>query len=451
MAKKSLNPADAHRKAQRKKELQKNKDNRAKAREVSTLKKDTGGYEAEIRELEEASKKGDLDSNQRSRLDYLRSEVSRIKKTKSDYVAAHPEHKHLVYRGSEKKGESSEASQQKDGKQRSLFGKDGLPRHPERSIYYDPVLNPYGFPPPGMPYVERPLLSHEIEDQPEAGQEKANQSDQESGDDDDEDDEDIPLPPGPPPDKEDSDDDSDNDSDDSDIPLPEGPPPKLNFVPPLPPGPPPPLITPGFPPQVYPNGMPVTIPPFVPQVPGPIHPPPPPGFPPASTFMPAQPPAGFPTATIATSMTGFTVPPPPLRPNLPRAPISSASSLPTPPSNMTHPLPAPPKVAGSSSTTSATEAVTTISAEPQLRDFKKESMAFVPSAVKRKQHQLASTVKKSKVDSAPDNDGGINNPKKPDLMGAIKSGLGDKLAPPVAQQKKVDDYDAFMAEMEGLL
>lgn len=38
---------------------------------------------------------------------------------------------------------------------RNLFNKKGLPRHPERSIYYDPVLNPYGVPPPGMPYLER--------------------------------------------------------------------------------------------------------------------------------------------------------------------------------------------------------------------------------------------------------------------------------------------------------
>lgn len=26
---------------------------------------------------------------------------------------------------------------------------------PTRSIYYDPVFNPYGAPPPGMPYRER--------------------------------------------------------------------------------------------------------------------------------------------------------------------------------------------------------------------------------------------------------------------------------------------------------
>ena len=40
-------------------------------------------------------------------------------------------------------------------KERNYFGKNGLPRHPERSVYYDPVLNPYGVAPPGMPYAER--------------------------------------------------------------------------------------------------------------------------------------------------------------------------------------------------------------------------------------------------------------------------------------------------------
>lgn len=38
---KSSNPADAHRKQLRKKELKKNKDDRKKTREISTVKKDT--------------------------------------------------------------------------------------------------------------------------------------------------------------------------------------------------------------------------------------------------------------------------------------------------------------------------------------------------------------------------------------------------------------------------
>lgn len=36
-----------------------------------------------------------------------------------------------------------------------LYGRDGKLKHPERSIYYDPVFNPFGAPPPGMPYRER--------------------------------------------------------------------------------------------------------------------------------------------------------------------------------------------------------------------------------------------------------------------------------------------------------
>ena len=36
-----------------------------------------------------------------------------------------------------------------------LYTKDGKLRHPERSVYYDPVFNPFGAPPPGMPYKEK--------------------------------------------------------------------------------------------------------------------------------------------------------------------------------------------------------------------------------------------------------------------------------------------------------
>lgn len=40
-------------------------------------------------------------------------------------------------------------------RKRNYFDKNGLPRHPERSVYYDKVMNPYGVAPPGMPYMER--------------------------------------------------------------------------------------------------------------------------------------------------------------------------------------------------------------------------------------------------------------------------------------------------------
>jgi len=36
-----------------------------------------------------------------------------------------------------------------------LYDKNGRLKHPERSIYFDPVFNPFGAPPPGMPYREK--------------------------------------------------------------------------------------------------------------------------------------------------------------------------------------------------------------------------------------------------------------------------------------------------------
>ncbi|KAG8685815.1 hypothetical protein FRC09_014514, partial [Ceratobasidium sp. 395] len=70
---KTLNPADAHRKAQRAKEVKKNKENRAKARETATLKKDTSGIETEIQDLEDLGE-GKLDQKQTARLKELRAE-----------------------------------------------------------------------------------------------------------------------------------------------------------------------------------------------------------------------------------------------------------------------------------------------------------------------------------------------------------------------------------------
>lgn len=130
-----------------------NKADRQKARETATLKKDTGGLEAEIRRLTSAEK---LDRNQQARLDDLRAEVDRIKKTKEEYVKAHPEHRKLVYAGEDRRKEEAEERKKASEKDRQgLYDDKGRLRDPKRSIYYDPVLNPWGAPPPGMPYRER--------------------------------------------------------------------------------------------------------------------------------------------------------------------------------------------------------------------------------------------------------------------------------------------------------
>lgn len=91
----------------------------------------------------------------KQRLEDLKKELENINKKKEDYVAEHPEHRKLVYRARKSQRNEDGPEGAPKPQARNLFNKNGLPRHPERSIYYDPVLNPFGVPPPGMPYMER--------------------------------------------------------------------------------------------------------------------------------------------------------------------------------------------------------------------------------------------------------------------------------------------------------
>lgn len=104
----------------------------------------------------------DPDGKDKTRLANLRTELEKLKKAKDDYVKEHPEQRKLVYGGGRPRGEdeaSTSGPSRKVGAERNLFGKDGLPLHPERSIWYDPVLNPSGLPPPGQLYMERRKFS----------------------------------------------------------------------------------------------------------------------------------------------------------------------------------------------------------------------------------------------------------------------------------------------------
>ena len=77
-----------------------------------------------------------------------------MQKTKEAYVKAHPEAHDRVFKQHRDKdrGEDDEAGPSDPN---GLYGEDGKLRDPTRSVYYDPVYNPYGVPPPGMPYKER--------------------------------------------------------------------------------------------------------------------------------------------------------------------------------------------------------------------------------------------------------------------------------------------------------
>ncbi|KAF9394260.1 hypothetical protein CPC16_011877 [Podila verticillata] len=195
----SLNPADQYRKEQHKKEIKKNKQDRKKVRELGSAIKDTT-TEVELSQHEELEKAGKLDKEGLKKLAELRDKMTKI----NDIKKAHG------IKIKPKKIETQPVSVEEQL------------RDPTRSIYYDPVLNPYGAPPPGMPYLEHPPLPTELPfgqepPQPPEGSEDESEEDTDSSnsgsdsssssgsDSEDIDDESYmpPLPEGPAPSKED--------------------------------------------------------------------------------------------------------------------------------------------------------------------------------------------------------------------------------------------------------
>ncbi|KAJ7201339.1 hypothetical protein GGX14DRAFT_699460 [Mycena pura] len=464
MAKKNLNPADAHRKALRKKELKKNKAERSKNRDFALVKKDTTDLEEEVERLEFAT-----ESKEKARYKEAKAELESIYKKKEAYLKEHPEQRRLVYRHKNDKLDEEIVLPK-----RNVFDKNGLPRHPERSIYYDPVMNVYGVAPPGMPYQERARLPGEV-----------------WSDDDDSDDDDVVMPDGPPPE------DVEEDDSDDDIPMPEGPPPNqpamTSSLPPPPPSlphpPPPHLMTfhGSLPPR--PSNLPLPPPPtgFVPNT----LPPRPPGLPGASfppgfpTFggMPPPPPPGF---------TPQALPPPP-PPGF--FPTRNPSSIQDPLSSVPHQtyqayqaqratLPPKPSILppGAASLpqkpTAAIESASlmsaTVFAAPELRDFKKEATSFVPSNV-RKKAAGPSVSTSSRVNAAPSlsslpskpgssaPSSETSLPPRPDLLGSLKGKFGPTTSgaagsPPKTKEtrtaketKPKDDYAKFVDSMADLI
>lgn len=408
MAKKnglSSNPADAARKAARQRELKKNKADREAVREHALVKKDTSTLESEIRHLERAGKTG-------PELETLKAELKKAKEAKDKYLEKHPEHKKFIYPHSQEQ-KAEEASDHGRG----LFRPDGKPRFPEKSVYYHPVFNPWGAPPPGMPYAEKPphewASSSQMPPQPPppsaGGSLPTEASDSEDGDDD------IMMPTGPPPTTQNgvanaSDEESDDDDDDDDLVMPSGPPPSAASLPRLPlqpqqsmqpssgfyNGPPPygsrppppshmvsssgfhhggagPMMNrPPYPPHLS-QGPPIRPAPRSTPRPGhpyarhPPRPPPPPGF--------AHPPG--PASGAAPSMARPR--PPPNAPTGPSAarPGTSAST----------------SAAPSISQTSVPAPSATISSAPQLRDFKKEAVTFLPPSVRKQKSKAQQKAK----------------------------------------------------------
>lgn len=104
-------------------------------------------------------------------------------------------------------------------------------------------------------------------------------------------------------------------------------------------------------------------------------------------------------------------------------------------------------------------------AAPQLRDFKKEATAFVPTAVKRKKPGATASGSSSKINAAPSELGGeaeaeVEAPARPDLLSALKRQFGPAPVPapaaskdnePKAKKVKNNDYEKFVEEMGDIL
>jgi hypothetical protein len=253
---------------------------------------------------------------------------------------------------------------------------------------------------------------------------------------------------------------------------------KLSFPDPssMPPLPPLPSTHIPFPPvpinPPLPGGMPPP-PPNIPLLPPPpfpaMPPPPPPGFT-MPMFPPPPPLPTFPGQAAAYSVPPFPQMPPPPPGFFPRK-TQSSGSMQDPLSSIPHqtfqahrasrlqPHPSLP----SKPSTSGVSAEATVSAEPELRNLKRESTAFVPAALRKKKEGSVAT---STINAAPtvessDEPGSTAEPR-PDLLSTLKSQFGSKPgfaetktslpAKPkgsVAQSK--DDYEKFLAEMGDIL
>ena len=211
------------------------------------------------------------------------------------------------------------------------------------------------------------------------------------------------------------------------------PPPPTGFVPPPPLSqfiPPPPPGFPGIPPPPPGFGVPSYVTP-----PTPGLPPLPPGFPlpptPYSTLptpMPPPPPGFFPRKRPGSSHD--------LLSNIPHRTLQGHPSLP----------PKPGSVKSDAISSSAT-----ISAEPELRDLKKESTAFTPTSVKRKKATAT-----PKVNAAPSVGTAEVEPiaPRPDLLSTLQGQFGPvspELAPKKAKAGTKDDYTKFVEEMGDIL
>ncbi|KAF5734724.1 formin-like protein 5 [Tripterygium wilfordii] len=140
---KVMNPTDAYRKEIRKKELKRNKKERKKVREVGILKKDPETIKEQIDKLEMMKADGALDKARKHKKRQLEDTLNLVLKKRKEYEDKMKE-----------KGETPVMfSHLGPPRRRTTAEEEKRVNHPkpEDSVYYHPMLNPTGAPPPGKP------------------------------------------------------------------------------------------------------------------------------------------------------------------------------------------------------------------------------------------------------------------------------------------------------------
>ncbi|KAL0143259.1 WW domain binding protein 11-domain-containing protein [Mucor lusitanicus] len=336
-SKRSMNPADALRKQQRKRELKKNKEDRKRVRESALAKKDVGKVRQEISRLEHLANIGQLDKAGQTRLEGLKSDISKIEKAKKATELTGAQAAYAARMQEQEKKHEGEA----------------------RKLVYDPKRGAFV---PAKIKEKASSSTTKDEDDSSSSSDSSSEDDSEDSDleedgsddaisiDQDQAEEDVPLPPTK----------ILTESDDEyEIPLPPGPPPYRPFEE---------QLNPIIQQQQHVRGPPPPPPPG-----GPLRqgvqrvPPPPPPLP--YGFRPPQ----------------MMVAPPPPPPIMPYQHFSAPVHYQQPPQAAAAAA-APSHTTQQPATTTTQHASTpVISAEPQLRDLEKETLAFVPAAIRRKQ------------------------------------------------------------------
>ncbi|KAL2314227.1 Protein saf1 [Schizosaccharomyces pombe] len=148
LSKRGLNPVQAESRKKKKREQIKVREERAKRHEERLSHRNMSQMERQLSELTQLESSQGLNAHDKQLLQNLQRDMAIMKKKNI--------HGHRVGR--------VESDKTKEAERQHKPRKPFIPKNPKRSIYYDPIFNPYGVPPPGMPYREKEELSSETDE-----------------------------------------------------------------------------------------------------------------------------------------------------------------------------------------------------------------------------------------------------------------------------------------------